>query len=148
MKKIFLILAALTAGPCAFAADVKLELTGNDQMQFSTKTLEVTTGDKVTLVFKHIGQLPVIAMGHNVVILKAGTQIPTVATKAMVAKDTGYIPQDADSKALIIAHTKTLGGGESDTITFTAGEPGDYPYFCSFPGHFSIMAGVLKVKAK
>ncbi len=148
MKKICLILAALTAAPLAFAADVKLEITGNDQMQFSTKTLEVTSGDKVTLVFKHIGQLPVVAMGHNVVILKAGTPIPTVATKAMVAKESGYIPQDPETKALILAYTKTIGGGESDTITFTAPEPGDYPYFCSFPGHFSIMSGVLKVKAK
>ena len=27
-----------------------------------------------------------------------------------------------------------LGGGESDTITFDAPEPGTYIFFCSFPG--------------
>ncbi len=148
MKKLSLILAALCAAPLAFAADVKLELTGNDQMQFSAKTLEVTAGDKVTLSFKHIGQLPAVAMGHNVVILKAGTSIPTFSAKCAPAKDSGYIPQDAESKALIVAHTKLIGGGESDTITFTAPEPGAYPYICTFPGHFAIMQGVLTVKAK
>ena len=147
MKTLSLIFAAVVAAPCAFA-QTKLELTGNDQMQFSAKTLEVTTGEKVTLAFKHIGQLPVVAMGHNVVILKPGTSVPAFAGKCATAKDTGYIPQDADSKAAVVAHTKLLGGGEKDEITFTAGEPGTYPYICTFPGHFAIMQGVLTVKAK
>jgi azurin len=149
MKKFVLILAALVAAPFASAQDtVKLELTGNDQMQFNLKTLEVTEGQKVTLVFKHIGQLPVVAMGHNVVILKPGTELPAFAAKCAPAKDNGYIPQDEDSKKLIVAHTKMLGGGESDEITFTAPAAGAYPYVCTFPGHFAIMQGVLTVKAK
>jgi azurin len=148
MKKLVLILTALVAAPFALAEDVKLELTGNDQMQFSVKALEVTEGQKVTLSFKHIGQLPVVAMGHNVVILKPGTELPAFAAKCAPAKDQGYIPQDEESKALIIAHTKMLGGGESDEITFTAPAPGAYPFLCTFPGHFAIMQGVLTVKAK
>jgi azurin len=148
MKKFSLILAsALIAAP-AFAADVKLELTGNDAMQFSTKTLEATAGDNITLTFKHIGQLPVQAMGHNVVVLKPGTAIPTVAMKAVTAKDTEYVPADAETKALIVTHTKLIGGGQSDTITFKIDEPGVYPFFCSFPGHFANMAGTLTIKAK
>ncbi len=148
MKKLVLILTALVAAPFALAEDVKLELTGNDQMQYSVKALEVTEGQKVTLSFKHIGQLPVVAMGHNVVILKPGTELPAFAAKCAPAKDHGYIPQDEESKALIIAHTKMLGGGESDEITFTAPAPGAYPFLCTFPGHFAIMQGVLTVKAK
>jgi azurin len=148
MKKLVLILTALVAAPFALAEDVKLELTGNDQMQYSVKALEVTEGQIVTLSFKHIGQLPVVAMGHNVVILKPGTELPAFAAKCAPAKDQGYIPQDEESKALIIAHTKMLGGGESDEITFTAPAPGAYPFLCTFPGHFAIMQGVLTVKAK
>lgn len=149
MKKFALILTALIAAPFASAQDsVKLELTGNDQMQYNLKALEVTEGQKVTLVFKHIGQLPVVAMGHNVVILKPGTELPAFAAKCAPAKDQGYIPQDEESKKLIIAHTKMLGGGESDEITFTAPEAGAYPFLCTFPGHFAIMQGVLTVKAK
>lgn len=148
MKKFALTLAAIVAAPFAFAEDAKLELTGNDQMQFNTKALEVTAGQKVTLTFKHIGQLPAVAMGHNVIILKPGTELPAFAAKCAPAKDHGYIPQDEESKALIIANTKMLGGGEEDTITFTAPEAGEYPFICSFPGHFAIMQGVLTVKAK
>ncbi len=148
MKK--LILTVLSAAMCQFAQaeDAKIEITGNDQMQYSTKAFEVTEGQKVVLSFKHIGQLPVIAMGHNVVILKAGTAIPTFAAKCAPAKDNEYIPDDAESKEQIVAHTKLLGGGESDEITFTAPAAGEYPFICSFPGHFAIMQGVMTVKAK
>ena len=67
----------------------------------------------------------------------------------MQAAATDYIPADEESKKMIVAHTKILGGGESQTITFTApAEAGDYPYVCTFPGHFALMQGVLKVKAK
>jgi len=149
MKNILFTLAAIIAAPLALAQEaVKLELTGNDQMQYNVKTLEVTEGQKVTLSFKHIGQLPAVAMGHNVVILKPGTALPDFATKCVTAKETGYIPVDEESKALIVAHTKMLGGGESDEITFTAPAAGAYPFVCTFPGHFAIMQGVLTVKAK
>lgn len=148
MKKI--IFSILSAAVCQFAAaeNVTIEITGNDQMQFSTKAFEVTEGDKVTIAFKHIGQLPAVAMGHNVVIVKPGTELPMFSAKCAPAKETEYIPQDAESKALIIAHTKMLGGGESDTVTFTAPAAGDYPFLCTFPGHFAIMQGVMTVKGK
>jgi azurin len=149
MKKLITVLSALCLASPLLAQEKKLELTGNDQMQFSTKTLEVTAGEKVSLTFKHIGVLQKVAMGHNVVILKAGTPIPAFATKAMQAAATDYIPADEESKKMIVANTKVLGGGESQTITFTApAEAGDYPYLCTFPGHFALMQGVLKVKAK
>lgn len=147
MKKLILILTAVVTAPFALAQE-KIELTGNDQMQFNTKAIEVTTGQKVTLSLKHIGQLPAIAMGHNVVILKPGTQLPAFAAKCATAREHGYIPQDEESKALVVAFTKMLGGGETDEITFTAPAPGEYPYICTFPGHFALMQGVMTVKAK
>lgn len=140
-------LAAATLGASAQEA-VTLELTGNDQMQYDKKELTVTTGAKVTLKFVHIGKLPEAAMGHNVVILKPGTQIAPFAMKCAPAKDNDYIPVDEESKAAIVAHTEMIGGGEKTEITFTAPEPGEYPYLCSFPGHFGVMNGKLIVKAK
>jgi azurin len=148
MKKLAIAILSAALLQSASAEDAKIEITGNDQMQFSTKAFEVTEGQKVVLSFKHIGQLPAIAMGHNVVILQAGTAVPAFATKCAPAKDTEYIPQDEESKKEIVAYTKLLGGGESDEITFTAPAPGDYPFICSFPGHFAIMQGVMTVKAK
>ena len=148
MKKLAIALLSAALLQSAAANEAKIEITGNDQMQFSTKTFEVTEGQKVTLSFKHIGQLPVVAMGHNVVILKPGTPVPAFAAKCAPAKDTEYIPQDEESKTQIVAHTKMLGGGQADEITFTAPAAGEYPFICSFPGHFAIMQGVMTVKAK
>ena len=149
MKKLIFSLAAAMLAPIAMAEDAKVELTGNDAMQYSSKAFEVTAGQSVSLTLKHIGKLPKTAMGHNVVVLKSGTVVATFATKAMSAKDTDYIPADAESKGQIVAHTKLVGGGESDTVTFTApSEAGSYPFLCTFPGHFAVMQGVMTVKAK
>jgi len=51
-----------------------------------------------------------------------------------------YLPQD---QSAIIVHTAMLGGGESDTIEFTAPPAGTYPFICTFPGHYAIMRGKL-----
>lgn len=149
MKRILIALISATAMfQQASAQDAKIEITGNDQMQYNIKAFDVTEGQNVVLSFKHIGQLPAVAMGHNVVILESGTAVPAFATKCAPAKDTGYIPQDEESKKEMIAHTKLLGGGESDEITFTAPAAGEYPFICTFPGHFAIMQGVMTVNAK
>ncbi len=149
MKNLILALATTCIALPAFAEEKKIELTGSDQMQYSTKTLEVTAGDTVVLTLKHIGKLPKAAMGHNFVLLKPDTKVPDFSMKAMKAAATEYIPDDEESKKVIVAHTKLVGGGESDTVTFTApAEAGAYPYICSFPGHFALMQGVLTVKAK
>lgn len=149
MKNLILAIAATSLALPALAGDKAIELTGNDQMQFSTKAIEVTAGDKVVLTFKHIGKLPKAAMGHNFVLLKADTKVQEFALKAMQAATTEYIPVDEESKKPILTHTKLLGGGETEVLTFTApAEPGAYPYVCTFPGHFALMQGVLTVKAK
>ena len=61
--------------------------------------------------------------------------------RAMLARENEYIPGGNET----IAHTKMIGGGESDTITFTAPEKGSYTYICTFPGHYGLMKGVLIV---
>jgi azurin len=39
-----------------------------------------------------------------------------------------------------------LGIARSHTLRFFApDEPGDYPYICTFPGHWRVMKGVMKV---
>ena len=50
-------------------------------------------------------------------------------------------------KGDVIASTKLLGPGEQEILTFTAPkDPGSYEYVCTFPGHFAMMRGVMKVK--
>jgi len=147
-RNILALLVSFSFAPALLADKVKIEIDSNDQMQFDKKTFEVVEGQEVTLVLTHSGKLPKAAMGHNVVILKPGTSVQEFAMKCVPMAANDYIPDDAESKALIIAHTKMLGGGETDTITFTAPAAGEYPFFCSFPGHFALMQGVMTVKAK
>lgn len=121
-----------------------LVIEGNDQMQFSTNELRALAGKPITLTLKHVGKIPKEAMGHNLVILKEGTDEAAFAAKAINAKDTDYIP--VSEKASIVAHTKLLGGGEEDTIEFTVDKKGTYNFLCTFPGHVAMMKGILIVE--
>lgn len=134
----------LMPASASFAQTKVLTLSGTDAMQFDTKEFKVKAGQKIKLTFKHSGKYAKQAMGHNFVLLKAGTDIADFATKANLARDNDYIPQSEAAK--IIAHTKLLGGGESDTIEFTAPKKGTYPYICSFPGHYGLMQGKFIVE--
>lgn len=126
------------------ASVVEITIEGNDMMQFDLKTIEVTEGQTVKLTLKHVGELKKEAMGHNWVLLKEGIDKNVFATAAISAADNDYIPTDKADE--IIAHTKTLGGGESDTIEFEAPAAGSYEYVCSFPGHVAMMNGTFVVK--
>jgi len=117
-----------------------VEITANDQMKFSVTEIRVKAGEEVTLTLKNVGTMPKESMGHNFLLLGGGTDVEAFATKAMVAKETDYIP--ADEKASVMANTKLLGPGESDTITFTV-PAGTYDFICSFPGHYAQMRGKL-----
>lgn len=130
----FSISAAALAKTCDVAID------GNDAMQFNKKEIDVKGCSEVKLTLKHSGKLPKAAMGHNVVISAKADMAGVVsdATKAGPAKD-----YTADGPK-VIAHTKTLGGGESDTITFKTDKfkkGTDYVFFCTFPGHSAVMNG-------
>lgn len=144
----FFISLVLTLAPAyILTADAtKVTITGNDTMQFDLKTFEAKAGEKVELTFKNIGKIPKIAMGHNLVILKKGISAIAFGQKAMGAgaNATNALPDSV--KGDTIAATKLLGPAESETITFTAPDAGDYEYVCTFPGHFAMMRGVMKVK--
>lgn len=137
------------AAVSAHAAEtVKLELSADDRMVFSKTKFEVVSGQKVTLVFKNTGTKGEKSMKHNVVLLKPGTTIVSFAVKCNAAAETGYVPVDKESKEQMVGHVKLIGGGQTASMTFTAGEPGEYPFFCSSPGHFDKMQGKIIVKAK
>jgi azurin len=118
-------------------------ITANDQMQYSTKAIEVTAGSPVTVILQNVGTMPKESMAHNFTLLQQGTVPADFATKAMNAKATDYIPQGDPA---VIAHTKLCGPGESDTLKFTAPQAGQYPFMCTFPGHFATMNGILTSK--
>lgn len=132
----------------AVKADVEITLKGDDTMKFDQETFVVKEGQTVALTFANTGNLPKIAMGHNVVILKPGVEPMGFSAASMVNKDTSGLPDDEEMLKSVVASTKVLGPGESETVTFTAPAPGAYPYVCTFPGHAALMKGVMTVTPK
>ena len=112
-------------------------INSNDQMKFDKKIIRVSSNQKVTLTLNHNGRFPAISMGHNFVLIKKDVDVNEYALRAAGARNSEYIPEGNNE----IAYTKMLGGGESDTITFDAPEPGTYIFICSFPGHYQLMMG-------
>ncbi len=149
MKKLapyFATLMLLLAGQ-AFAGDCELEISGNDQLQFDKKELTISSKcEEVTLTLHHTGQLNVQAMGHNVVVA-ATSEWQALAQAGLTAGlENDYLPP-GDERVLVA--TDMIGGGESTTITFDPSlfeKGGDYTFFCSFPGHWSVMKGAFIVE--
>jgi azurin len=140
--------AAKVSPASAVASDVKqaktIVIKGSDAMQFDLKEIKVKAGQKVKLTLTHSGKLAKAAMGHNWVLLKPGVDVAAFGSKAAAARETEYIPKSEEAN--IIAHTKLVGGGESDTIEFTAPAKGTYTFICSFPGHYALMKGSFIVE--
>lgn len=122
-----------------------IEITANDQMKFNLAKIEAKVGETIKVVLKNVGTLPKEAMGHNLVVLKPGTDVAAFAAAAMTARDKEYIPEAL--KGQVVAHTALLGPRKSDEITFKVAAAGEYPFICSFPAHSSAgMKGVITVK--
>lgn len=136
--------ATETPAEAPAATDGTITLTGGDDMKFDLAEIKVKDGQTVKLTLVHSGKMPKAAMGHNFVLLATGTDVAKFATEAINAKDNDYIP--ASQKKNIIAHTKTIGGGETVTIEFKAPAKGTYDFLCSFPGHSAMMKGKFIVE--
>lgn len=123
-----------------------VSIESNDQMQFNNKTFTVKSGQTVKLTLKNVGKMPKAAMGHNLVILKAGVKAMEFGTQAMAggSLENNYLPDSIKDKALW--SIKILGPGESETLEFTAPAAGKYEYVCTFPGHFASMRGIMVVE--
>ena len=136
---------ALASAP-VLAAECSVDIAGNDQMQFDKKEITVSKSCKqFTVNLKHPGKLAKNVMGHNWVLTKQADMQGAVNDGMAAGLDNNYV-KAGDTR--VIAHTKVIGGGETDSVTFdvsklAAGQ--DYAYFCSFPGHFALMKGVLKL---
>jgi azurin len=141
------VISLLAMAGNAFAADkvCKLEITGTDAMQFDKKELSVA-GDctQVEVTLHHSGKLPAQAMGHNWVLAKT-PDVAGVASDGIAAGFANDHIKKGDAR--VIAHTKIVGGGATTSVTFPTSaltKGGAYTFFCSFPGHSSIMKGVFK----
>ena len=113
-------------------------------MLYDVTRFEVEAGQPVKLEFINPDATP-----HNLVIVKPGTgdEVGLAATRMAadpeLAKSGQYIPMTDK----VLFHTKMVPPIAGETLRFMAPtEPGEYPYICSFPGHWTIMKGMMVVK--
>ena len=84
-------------------------------------------------------------MGHNVVVSQTADVAGVTAAGIKAGLAAGYVPK-GDAK--VIAATPVIGGGASTKASFPGSKlkaGGDYSFYCSFPGHSSMMKGKLVV---
>ena len=116
--------------------------TVREEMRYNQKEFTVTAGKQVELVLENTD-----AMQHNLVIGKPKSMdiIGAAADKMITAKDgaeKNYVPAIPQ----IIIATPLINPDQTYRLKFTApATPGDYPFVCTFPGHWRIMNGVMKV---
>lgn len=123
-----------------------IEIGANDQMKFDVLEIKAKAGERLSVTLVNRGTMPKFSMGHNWVLLALGVDLDAFVAAATEAPANDYIP--AAKSVEILASTKLLGPNERDTTTFNApAKPGQYPFLCSFPGHYQIgMKGVLIVE--
>jgi azurin len=140
---LFTIIVSFAFGAVGNSATVTTKLkvgTKGSEIAFDKSKLAAKKGT-VEITFTNQSS-PDASMPHNFVLLKPGSSTDDIGAAGIQAGESkNYVP---DSPAIIKA-TAILQAGKSEKITVEL-EPGDYPYLCSYPGHASMMKGVLTVK--
>ena len=114
-----------------------------EQMKYDTKVITVKAGLPVVLTLENPD-----GMQHNLVICKMGTINKVGKAADLMAQDPksvekNYVPQMPE----VLAATILVNPGEAYTLEFIApAQPGDYPFICTFPGHWRIMQGIMRVE--
>ncbi len=133
-------------GEFAASADGRriVEILGNDHMRFELTEFTAMPGEPLRVRFRNVGQQPKDRMGHNWLLLDSvsETEFHALAVDA-ARRPPDYLPED---RSAVLAYTGVLGPGEAEEVDFYAPEtPGEYRYVCTFPGHYIVMQGRLRV---
>ncbi len=113
-----------------------------NEMKYDINSITAPAGEDVTLVLENTATLP--SMVHNIVILTSDSDedVNRVGAAAIMAgENNGYLPQD---DAILVA-TPMAEPGETVQVKFTTPAPGRYRFICTYPGHYTLMQGVLIV---
>jgi azurin len=136
---------AKPAAAKAAAGPRTITIGATDTMKFEPATIQAKPGEKLRIVLKPTGTMPKIAMSHNFVMLKPGSNDAKFAEASAMARPDFIAPA---LKSQLLVATAMAGNGETVNAEFTApAKPGRYTFICTFPGHYVAgMKGVLVVK--
>jgi len=109
-------------------------------LKFDQTSFEVKAGSRVKLEFNNPTD-----MLHNLLIVQPGA-LEKVAREALNMGLDGPQQEYVPAIEEVLFYTSLLEVEDSEAIYFTAPEqPADYPYVCTFPGHWQTMQGIMKV---
>jgi len=113
------------------------------KMLFDVDHITVAAGRAISLLFENPDLMP-----HNIVIVKPGTiQKVGEAADAMAKTADGFEKNFVPDVAEVLFATPLVNTGKNFRLNFKAPDrPGEYPFICSFPGHWQVMKGILKVE--
>ena len=114
-----------------------------NEMKYDQEELVVPAGMTIQIEFENDD-----LMQHNLLIIVPGS-LETVgkAADALAQLPEGQEKQYVPDVPQVLYATALINPGESFVLQFTApSEPGEYPFVCTFPGHWQTMNGILKVK--
>ena len=115
-----------------------------ERMLFDVTTFTVSPGQPVRLDFINPD-----ATAHNLVIVQPGATEEVGLAANEMAKDLKLVKlgQFVPKSDKILYHTNMLKPESAESLRFHAPKkPGRYPYLCTFPGHWTIMRGIMVVK--
>ena len=146
MKKILVHFFSLFISCNLYAKNCEINIYGTDMMKFDKKIINIENYCKSFKIFlKHTGKLQKNVMGHNLVIVKT-KDFEMVTSKINMSHgfEEGFLP---DLNEVLFKSPIIGAGGETilelDTEKFR--KDVNYTFFCSFPGHFVIMKGEVKI---
>lgn len=127
------------AGPADQSITIK---TVREQMKYDIEEFTVKAGTTIEIVFENTD-----AMQHNLLICtpgsleKVGAAADRLATSPLGLSQ-GYVPKMPE----VLKASILIDPGTTTTIRFKVPDKGgDYPYICTFPAHWRMMNGVMKV---
>lgn len=143
---VLLSLPSASGSLSAQAGPRTVEIVGSDDMKYNVNTITAKPGEEIKIRLTSKGQMPKIAMAHNVIVLKKDADPAKFAMAAATARATDFVPPDL--KDQVLAATTLAGNGETVEVTLKVpAVRGSYPFLCTFPGHFALgMKGMLVVK--
>ena len=112
------------------------------EMKYDVTNFSVKAGQTIKIIFENPDH-----MQHNLLIVKPGTfEQVGLAADELAKQPNGvemqYIPATSD----VLFSTPLVDPESRYELTLTVpSTPGDYPYMCTFPGHWRIMHGMMKV---
>ncbi len=120
--------------------DMVLQISTKPGLKFDISKFEIKAGSKIRLVFNNNDD-----MMHNIVGVMPGTadEVADLAIKlGLKGSEMNYVPKSSN----VLFNTAMLQPHSSESIYFIAPtKPGEYTFLCTYPGHGSVMRGMLKV---